>query len=143
MSWQPPSDQPSGWQPPERPDQPPQPPPSPWGQPQPGTWPPPQQPQWGAPPPPSSGKATAALICGIAGFLVCPLVLSIVALVLGYQARTEIDQSQGRIGGRGMAVAAIWLGWIGIAVGILAIIGLALILATVDTTTIDSGSDFY
>jgi Domain of unknown function (DUF4190) len=98
--WQPPSDQPSGWQPP-------------------GTWPPPQAP-WG-PAPPTNGKATTSLVLGICGIVLCPFVLSIPALVLGYQARREIDRSHGATGGRGLAVAGIVLGWIGLVFGLLII----------------------
>src|SRR5215216_1576465 len=98
--WQPPSDQPSGWQPPEPPPPPPQQ--------QPGAWPPTQAP-WG-PAPPTNGKATTSLVLGICGIVLCPLVLSIPALVLGYQSRREIDRSNGATGGRGMAVAGLVLG---------------------------------
>lgn len=41
---------------------------------------------------------------------------SILALVFGYVARKQIDESQGAQSGRGMAIAGIVLGWIGIAV---------------------------
>ena len=46
---------------------------------------------------------------------------SIVALVLGYSAKAQIDRSGGMETGRGMAIAGIVLGWIGIA-GILLVI---------------------
>lgn len=96
-----------------------------WGSPpQGGGWgPPPPGGGWGPPPSPqTNGKATAALILGILGFVVCPLVCSVLALVFGYQARNEIDASRGYQGGRGMAVAGIVLGWVGIAVMILLIL---------------------
>jgi hypothetical protein len=64
--------------------------------------------------PPTSGSATAALVLGICGLVVCPLICSILALVFGYQARGEIDESGGRIGGRSSAVAGIVLGWVGV-----------------------------
>jgi len=63
----------------------------------------------------TNGKATAALVLGILGFVFCPFVCSIAALVLGYQARGEIDGSGGRMGGRSNATAGIVLGWIGLA----------------------------
>ena len=44
---------------------------------------------------------------------------SVLALVLGYSAKTEIDRSRGAQGGRGLAVAGIVLGWV--AVGTLAL----------------------
>ena len=39
---------------------------------------------------------------------------SILALIFGFIAKNQIDQSQGRQAGRGMAVAGIVLGWIGV-----------------------------
>jgi hypothetical protein len=58
-----------------------------------------------------SGKAIASLVFGI---LIMYGVGSVLALVLGYQAREEIDASGGALGGRGMAIAGIVLGWIGL-----------------------------
>lgn len=39
---------------------------------------------------------------------------SILALIFGYVGKNQIDQSGGRQDGRGMAIAGIVLGWIGI-----------------------------
>jgi Domain of unknown function (DUF4190) len=41
---------------------------------------------------------------------------SILALVFGYIAKSQIDRSGGTQSGRGMAIAGIVLGWIGVAV---------------------------
>ncbi len=84
------------------------------------------QPQWGAPATRESGSAIAALILGICGFLVCPLVCSIAAIVCANRAFTEIDNSGGRVTGRGMAQAGQILGWIGVA---LCVIGMLLFVA--------------
>ena len=67
---------------------------------------------------PTNGKAIASLVCGIAGLLVLPVVLSVVALVLGYGARREIKERPGQ-SGDGQATAGIVLGWIGVAWGLL------------------------
>jgi len=61
--------------------------------------------------PPTSGLAIAALV--LAFF--APLI----GLILGYAARKEIIQSNGAKGGRGMASAAIALGWIFTLLGVL------------------------
>lgn len=76
----------------------------------------------------SSGKSTAALVLGILGLVVCPLICSVLALVFGYQARGEIDASGGRMSGRGNATAGIVLGWIGIAImaALLILLGIGL-----------------
>jgi hypothetical protein len=117
-SWQQPEQQPPPWQQPEQQ----------WQQPQ-------QQQQWGQQPyqqgqwqpsPPTPGAATAALILGICGvvlgFCLLGWLCAIPALILGYKGRNEIDNSGGRLGGRGQAVAGIVLGWVGIAISALWIV---------------------
>jgi hypothetical protein len=47
---------------------------------------------------------------------------SILALVFGYIAKSQINDSGGRQGGRGMAIAGIVLGWIGVGILILVIV---------------------
>jgi hypothetical protein len=64
-----------------------------------------------APHVPTNGKAIAAMVLGIVWM--CGIG-SILALVFGYGAKNEIDAAQGTQGGRGMAVAGIVLGWIGV-----------------------------
>ncbi len=85
----------------------------------------------------SSGKSTAALVLGILGLVLCPLICSVLALVFGYQARREIDGSGGTIGGRGNAIAGIVLGWIGIAIvaALLILIGIGLAVGESDFST--------
>jgi hypothetical protein len=76
------------------------------------------QPGYGQPmyyTPPNHGSATTALILGILGLVLCPLVLSIPAWVIGRKAMREIDASQGQLGGRGNAKAGFVLGIIGTA----------------------------
>lgn len=85
------------------------------------------------PPPPvagTNGKATAALVLGICGLAVCPLICSILALVFGYQGRSEIDRGGRMEGGRGLAVSGIVLGWIGVVLVTLFIILIVVIAAT-------------
>jgi hypothetical protein len=60
----------------------------------------------------TSGLAVASLVTGL--FFWCFLVPGIVAIVLGHVALDQIDRSGGTVTGRGMAVAGIVLGWIGI-----------------------------
>jgi hypothetical protein len=72
-------------------------------------------PGWVAPPR-TPGQAYAAMILGIVGlFPICPVVLSIVGLILGIMAKNEIDRSGGQLGGRGIAMAGIVLSAVGIA----------------------------
>ena len=60
-----------------------------------------------------SGMAIASVIVGIFWFY---WLGSILALVLGYMAKREIDGSNGTISGRGLAIAGIVIGWIGIGI---------------------------
>ena len=93
---------------------------------------PPQEPDRGPPPPPpqpvapsygagapstskTNGFAIASLILGI---IPCTGITSILAIVFGFIARNQIQQSGGTQQGSGMALAGIILGfvWIGISV---------------------------
>jgi hypothetical protein len=57
--------------------------------------------------------AIASLVCGIVG---CFTITAIVAIVLGFVARNQIEKSGGTQQGSGMALAGIILGfvWIGL-----------------------------
>ena len=76
----------------------------------------PGQQQW-QPAGPNQGAAVAALIFGIVGFVLCPFVGSVLALVLGYRAKRGIQAAGGSAGG--VALAAIVVGWLGLAIYVL------------------------
>jgi hypothetical protein len=59
----------------------------------------------------TNGLAIAAMVLGI---LWVYWIGSILALVFGYVAKGQINASGGQQGGRGMAIAGIVLGWVGI-----------------------------
>lgn len=61
--------------------------------------------------PPTNGKAIAAMVLGI--LWLCGIG-SVLALIFGYMGKQEIDDSGGVERGRGMAVAGIVLGWVGV-----------------------------
>jgi hypothetical protein len=117
------------WQQPQQPSEQPQwgqqPPQQPWGQQPPAQQPWGGQPQWQQPPA-TPGVATAALILGICGilfsFCFIGIPCAIVAVILGYKARNQIDASGGRLGGRGLAIAGLVMGWIGVAINALFIV---------------------
>jgi hypothetical protein len=139
-----PESQPGSWEYPAQ-DQPPRygPPGYPQGEPSspPPSYPPAGgYPQYGAPyapPPPTHGKALAAMVVGIVALvLACGygvgLLGSPVAWWLGWSAAREIDASQGRLGGRGMAQAGMILGIIGTVLLVLLVVAvLALVTMTV------------
>jgi hypothetical protein len=70
----------------------------------------------------TNGMAIAAMVLGI---LWLYGIGSILALVFGYMAKTQIDASGGRESGRGMAVAGIVLGWVGIGLILLVFVAAA------------------
>lgn len=74
----------------------------------------------------SSGSATAALVLGIVGLVICPFVCSVLAIVYGRRAQREIEASGGRLGGAGNAKAGIVLGWIGLVLSLLLVLAIAL-----------------
>jgi hypothetical protein len=106
--------------------------------------PPPQQyapeGQYAAPPQPvyvaqtkTNGMAIASLVLGI---LWIYWIGSILALIFGYVAKGQIDRAGGREGGRGLAIAGIVLGWVGVGILILLIVlGVGVGLSGALTTT--------
>jgi hypothetical protein len=79
----------------------------------------------------TNGLAIASMVLGI---LWVYWIGSILALVFGYVAKGQINASGGQQGGKGMAIAGIVLGWVG--VGILCISIVVLILGAGAATTI-------
>ena len=68
--------------------------------------------------------AVASLVLGIAGLTVLPFISSVFAVIFGYMARREIRQQPLQTSGDGIAVAGIVLGWIGVGLMLLAILGI-------------------
>jgi uncharacterized membrane protein len=68
----------------------------------------------------TNGLAIASLVLGI---LFCTLIGGILSVIFGNLALGQIDRSYGAQKGRGLAIAGIVLGWIGIA--LLAILAFA------------------
>ncbi|HVF12432.1 MAG TPA: DUF4190 domain-containing protein [Actinomycetota bacterium] len=66
--------------------------------------------------------AIASRVCGILGVTFFPVVLSIVAIVLGKQARDRIAASDGALDGLQFANAGFILGIVGLVLGVLAIV---------------------
>jgi hypothetical protein len=63
-------------------------------------------------PPQSSGKALASLICGIFFFV---LPSAVAAIILGHLSLSDIKRSAGRLGGKGLAITGLVLGYLGAA----------------------------
>ncbi|WP_140403381.1 DUF4190 domain-containing protein [Microbacterium oxydans] len=101
---------------------------------QPGYAPPASQPGYGAYPSagypaaasrPTSPLAVASLICGIAGVVliwaIIPVLASIAAVITGHMALGQIKRQPG-IGGRGLAIAGLILGYAVVAIGAFTIV---------------------
>jgi len=84
------------------------------------------------PVPPTNGLAIASLLFGIFWL---GGIGSLAALVLGYRARREIRNSAGAQRGSSLATIGIVLGWIGIALLVLAAVAALFLLAASSTTT--------
>jgi hypothetical protein len=83
-----------------------------------------QQPQYGGAPygaRRTEGLAVASLVLGIAGFVVCPLICSVLAIVFGTQAKNKIRLDPS-LQGEGMAQAGFILGIVGLAVGVVLLV---------------------
>ena len=103
---------------------------------------PPQGPraQYG-PPAETNGLAVASLVCGILGvvFPFIPLIPSILAVIFAGRGKRQIDSSDGLQTGRGLAVAGQVLGWVGIALVLVAILGLVALVAVSTGGSVEVG----
>jgi hypothetical protein len=70
---------------------------------------------------PTSTLAIVSLIAGIFGFMGFPVIGSIVAILTGYAARQETRSSPPKAAGDGMATAGIVMGFVQIALAVVAI----------------------
>ena len=94
-------------------------------------------PGYGVPVAPNNGLAIASMICGIAGLAMCTagLLLGIPALVMGYIARRQIDESQGAQQGEGMAKAGIITGWIACGISLAIVVFYVLFFVVIATSS--------
>ena len=81
----------------------------------------------------TSGTAIASLVCGILGWTLVPVLGSILAIVLGHAARSQVLESRGSVSGEGLAVAGLVLGYssIALAIGAVALAVVATVLGFV------------
>ena len=83
------------------------------------------RPPYGYQPAQTSSTAILSLVAGIMGLSVFPLFGSIIAVATGYLAKRDIAQSGGALTGDGLATAGLVLGYIGLALMVLTLCGLA------------------
>jgi ABC-type Fe3+ transport system permease subunit len=97
------------------------------------------QPPYGGQSAPTHGSATTALVLGILSFVICGL-LGIPAYIIGRRAEREVQASQGRLSGEGLAKAGWILGLVSMILTVLVIL-LLIGLVTLGTVTSDSTFD--
>lgn len=95
-----------------------------------------QQPQAGMQPnmvaAPTSGLAIGSMVCGIVGLMLCYFngLLALPAVICGHLAIKQIDKSMTPIGGRGMAIAGLVTGYIGLAFQLFFIVVIGIAIAS-------------
>ena len=70
----------------------------------------------------TSPLAITSLVFGLLGFLLLPVIGSLVAIVTGHLARSEIRRTPQRFEGDGLAVAGLALGYVAIGLGLLTLL---------------------
>ena len=105
-------------------------------------YPSPQQPM--PPALPNSTMAIVSLVSGILGWTVIPFLGSLVAVITGHMAKSEIKKSPGQLGGDGMATAGLILGYVSLGLGlciclvafVLPLVGIGLTIPFLDASSI-------
>lgn len=80
-----------------------------------------------APSPPKNDLAVWSLVTGILSYVFCPLLLGIAAIITGTMSRRAADE--GLANNRGMGTAGLILGWINVALALLAIVFFVIAIA--------------
>jgi hypothetical protein len=69
-------------------------------------------------PAPTSTLSLTSLMMGILGWIFLPVVGGIIAIITGHLAKKEIRQSEGLLGGNGLATAGLVLGYANLVLGL-------------------------
>jgi len=69
-------------------------------------------------PAPTSTMSLASLMMGIISWVFLPVVGGIIAVITGHLAKKEIRQSEGLLGGEGLATAGLVLGYANLTLGL-------------------------
>lgn len=85
---------------------------------------------------PNSGLSIASLVCGILTLLTC-IITGIPAIICGHMALSKIKKSGGAVGGKGMAIAGLVMGYLSLVFGIFVIAS----MASVGTAAYKRGAD--
>jgi Domain of unknown function (DUF4190) len=94
---------------------------------------------------PTSGLAIASLVTGILGFMLLPIICSIIAILSGYAARKETRANPPIASGDGLASAGIIMGYIQlglIAIGLCCFLAYAVFFLGILGTIFGSGHSY-
>jgi len=80
--------------------------------------------------PQNSTLAMVSMIAGIVSYVIAPLIGAIVAIITGHMAKREIRESNGQLGGDGMATAGLVLGYLQLVPSVLCVCVVLILLAT-------------
>ncbi len=92
---------------------------------------------YGYPPMPVNNQnAVVALVLSIVAWVACPIIPAIIAIVMGNNAKREIEASGGRQTGDGLAKAAVLISWIHLGLyGTLILVYLVIIFVAIGTSS--------
>jgi len=79
--------------------------------------------------PPTNGMAIAGFVCALCGIVTCG-VASVVGLILSIVAMNQIKQAEGRMGGKGLAIAGLAISIVLLAFWLLYLIFAILVVGT-------------
>ena len=74
----------------------------------------------------TNSLAVVSLVCGILGWTLLPFLGSIIAIICGHMARSEIRRNPQTQEGDGLAVAGLVMGYLVIALSVLAVVAVIL-----------------
>ncbi len=74
----------------------------------------------------TSTMAIVSLVCGILGWVALPIISSIIAIITGHMARSEIRSDPLRFEGDGLALAGLILGYAMLALCLLVLLAVML-----------------
>lgn len=118
----------------------------PYGQPPAGYPGYPQQPPAGYPGYPNAYAAPAPMPQETSGMaiasLICSFFVPLVGVILGHIALSQINNSNGRLGGRGVAIAGLVVGYAFIALSLLFVVVFFVLLGTAASTNPSGPSNF-
>ncbi len=84
----------------------------------------------------TSTLAIVSLVFGILAWVLIPIIGAIVAIITGHMARGEIRRSGGTLGGDGMAVAGLVLGYISLLLGLAALFFVIFVIGLVGVAAV-------